>query len=127
MHLDSYETKDGGGSFQGQTPLGPVRVVWQRKWQTLIQDEQGRPIGSEFNTFLFYTLTIDSPQTLPIHLETQQYDLYTMRLNDHLIPLGPYLSGEVDVHGPYDARHLSYPFPGGHNVLILRMGMFTSE
>ena len=128
MHLDSYdEVSDGSGTFGGRTPLGPVRVTWQRRWRTLSKDEQGLSTDSEHSSFLFYTLTIDSPARLPVHLETQQYELYSARINGRFIPLIAHGSGERDLHGPVDARHYSYTFPGGHNVIVLRLGTFWSE
>lgn len=125
MHLDTYDgIQEGSGSFQKRTPQGNVLVKWQRAWVTL---DPSQAASSEFTQIPVYTLTIDSPKTLPVQLKTQQYATMGVLLNGHPVSSGMHSYGDYDPHGPYDAVHFAYTFPGGHNVLVLETSGYRDE
>lgn len=141
-HLDAWDEIGGGsGSFRSRTPAGVVSVRWRRGWASMGSDEQGRPQNPEFSAYPLYSLTIDSPQSVSVHLRTAEHGIDATYVNGHWLPFGPE-SGDPVVHSPYvplrpyvrgrqtgpgDKENFALNLPGGHTQLVLRMDIFWAE
>lgn len=142
MHLDAWDESGGGsGSFRAPTPEGTVSVRWRREWADMGFDELGRPQAPEFSAHPIYSLTVDSPRSVSVHLRTREHGINAAYVNGAWLPFGqepggpiiyapyvplrPYIWGRQT--GPGDKERFALNLSGGQTRVVLRMDIFWAE